>query len=131
MSDEAYLAERYGRTSPTARRWGLVALVAAGAVALAVALWVAVVFARVPVRWDDVGYRIGTDEVEVTFDVVMAPGTRASCRVQALDQSYGQVGVVDVEVGPSELRATRHVVTVPIVQEAVTGHVDTCTKIKD
>ncbi|NLF04255.1 MAG: DUF4307 domain-containing protein [Actinomycetales bacterium] len=128
-TDEEYLAERYGR-SPSARaqRLGRVGIGLLALVGLAVALWVAVAFADQPVRWDDVGYRVdGPASTQITFDVIMDPGTTATCRVQALSSSYAQVGVLDVAVGPADTRTSRYVETIPTAEEAVTAIVDTCT----
>lgn len=128
-TDETYLAERYGRSpSALARRLGRVGIGLLALVALGVAVWVSLVFANQPVRWDDVGYRVdGPASTEITFDVTMAPGSTAQCRVQALSSSYAQVGVLDVVVGPSERRSTRYTETIATAEEAVTAVVDTCT----
>lgn len=127
--DEEYLAERYGRTASAARRRAALAgLGVLGVVGLGVVVWIGLLFARQPVRWDDVGYKVESPtSVTVVFDVTMAPGTTATCRVEALAQSYAQVGVLDVVVGPSEHRTTRYTETIPTAQEAVTAVVDTCT----
>jgi len=128
-TDEEYLADRYGRsTSARARRLGRAGIGLLGLVGLGVALWVAVSFADQPVRWDDVGYRVdGPASTQITFDVIMAPGEVATCRVQALSSSYAQVGVLDVVVGPADRRTSRYVETIPTAEEAVTAIVDTCT----
>ncbi len=128
-TDEAYLAERYGRSpSARARLLGRLGIGLLALVALGVAVWVALVFADQPVRWDDVGYRVdGPASTQITFDVIMAPGATAHCRVQALSSSYAQVGVLDVVVGPSEGRTSRYVETIATAEEAVTAIVDTCT----
>lgn len=128
-TDEAYLAERYGRApSPRARRLGRAGIVLLALVGLGVALWVALAFADQDVRWDDVGYRVdGPTSTQITFDVHMHPGDTATCRVQALSSNYAEVGVLDVVVGPSDRRTGRYVETIPTAEEAVTAIVDTCT----
>jgi hypothetical protein len=130
---EAYLAERYGTTTTPARRWvSRVALGVGALVALAVAVWVALVFANQPVRWDTIGYQVhDASRTDVTFDVIMAPGTVATCRVEALSESYAQVGVADVVVGPSQYRVTRFVESIPTAEEAVTALVDRCDLVED
>ena len=128
-TDEAYLAQRYGTTTSPRARWAWRIGIGMGAVVgLAVAVWVALVFAIQPVRWDTIGYKVNdATSTEITFDVITDPGTVAHCRVQALSASYAQVGVVDAVVGPSELRVTRYVQTIPTAEEAVTALADTCT----
>jgi len=128
-TDEAHLAERYGRSpSARARLLGRIGIGLLALVALAVAVWVAVAFADQPVRWDDVGYRVdGPASTQITFDVTMSPGASGTCRVQALSTSYAQVGVLDVVVGPSDRRTTRYTETIATAEEAVTAIVDTCT----
>jgi len=132
-SDEAYLADRYGRSSSAlARRLGRLGIALLALLALAAAIYVALVFARVPVRWDDVGFKVeGPSSTQITFDVTMRPGAQAVCRVQALSSSYAEVGVLDVPVGPSEHRTSRYVETIPTAEEAVTAVVDTCTLVED
>lgn len=128
-TDEAYLAERYGRSSSAfARRLGRAGIGVVALVALGVTVWVALVFADQPVRWDDVGYRVDSAaSVEITFDVTMQPGSTAQCRLQALSSNFAQVGVLDVVVGPSDRLTSRYVETIPTAEEAVTAIVDTCT----
>ncbi|GEL94919.1 DUF4307 domain-containing protein [Cellulomonas composti] len=120
-------AGRYGpersRRSP--------ALIAAIAVAVVVGLvvvtWLAIGAARDPVQWKDVGFVVhDAGSVEVTFEVTKASDATATCRVQALSQSYAEVGVVDVEVGPGA-RSQRVTTTVPTAELAVTGTVESCT----
>lgn len=127
--DEAYLAQRYGTTTSPRARWAWrLGIGVAAAVGLAVAIWVALVFAIQDVRWDTIGYKVhDASSTDVTFDIIMDPGTVATCRVQALSASYAQVGVADVVVGPSEYRVTRYVESIPTAEEAVTALVDTCT----
>jgi len=87
----------------------------------------------VPVDWDDVGFRVDGDaQVEVTFDVVRAdPSRPATCRVEALNQSYAQVGVRTVEVAPSEHRRVRLTVPVATSETAVTGTVSSCRLVDE
>ncbi len=121
-------AGRYG-PAPTARavtwrRLGLVALVLA---ALAVLAWVGAATLRDPVQWQDVGYHVAdSTSISVTFDVTKSPSASATCRVEALSESYAQVGVLDVAVGPGTTNTQRVTVTLPTSQTAVTGTVRSC-----
>jgi hypothetical protein len=121
-------AGRYG-SAPTARavRWrraGLVVLVLA---ALAVLAWVGIHTLRDPVQWRDVAYHVNdATSVDVTFDVTKSPSASATCRIHALSQSFAEVGVADVAVGPGTTSTQRLTVHVPTSELAVTGTVATC-----
>lgn len=121
-------AGRYGppATARTVmwRRVGLAALVLA---AVAVLAWVGVYMLRDPVQWRDVGYHVnGSNSIDVTFDVTKSPSASATCRVHALSQSFAEVGVQDVPVGPGTTSTQRVTVTIPTSETAVTGTVVTC-----
>ncbi|MFC8193535.1 DUF4307 domain-containing protein [Cellulomonas sp. NPDC057328] len=122
---------RYG-PEPTAatrrlQRWGLAAAVV---VAMLVLGWIGAGVLRDPVQWKTIGFRVdGAGSTQVTFDVTTDPGVGATCRVQALSESYAQVGVRDVEVPPADERTRRVTVTVSTVQEAVSATVDACTPL--
>ncbi|ACQ79337.1 hypothetical protein Bcav_1077 [Beutenbergia cavernae DSM 12333] len=121
----AYLAERYGAPrDPRRTRRLLVVVVAALVVLGGVAVtWVALAQARVEIRTRDVGYEIISDErTDITFDVIRSdPSTTVRCAAQALDRGFGQVGVAEVVVGPSDRTATRVTVEVATIQRASNG----------
>ena len=95
--------------------------------ALAVLAWVGSWMLRDPVQWRDVGYHVnGATSIDVTFDVTKSTSASATCRVRALSQSYAEVGVADVPVGPGTTSTQRLTVTVPTSERAVTGTVDSC-----
>lgn len=124
----AMLAERYG-TVPVARArlWTRLLIVVVAVAGTAVVVWVGLGMASAPVRWTDVGYQVhGSQLTDVTFEVVMEPGTVAECRVQALSESYAQVGVRDVVVGPSQAQVVRATESISTSEEAVTAIVDSC-----
>lgn len=146
------LAERYGRArpgSPQAAAPGAedpwdeaegvrprpklsvgarIAVALALAAGVAIAAWFTIVDTqRDPVTFTDVGFSVvSVEEVEVTFDVSMPPGTEAVCTVTALSRSFAEVGAVDVEVGADAARTTRHTVTIATTELATTGVVDHC-----
>lgn len=121
-------AGRYGReATPRARRRGVVALWLLGLVGLGAALWIGLGVAGSPVTWDDVGFSLEDDRVEVVFDVHRTdPSVTVRCRVEALSQQYAQVGVVTVDVAPSQERTRRLTVDVATAEPAVTGVVESC-----
>ncbi|WP_318842864.1 DUF4307 domain-containing protein [Myceligenerans pegani] len=131
------LADRYGRpargTGPSGRprlsTGARIAIGAALAAGVAGAAWFAWSDAqRNPVSFRDIGFSVeSAEQVSVTFDVMMPPGTTAVCTITALDPSYAEVGSLDVEVGPGERDAIRVTAEVRTTQEATTGVVDHCS----
>jgi len=121
-------AGRYG-PEPSARR-RLAARVGTGLLALlavVTAVWIGLGNAAAPVTWDDVGYTVrGPERVDVTFRVTKDPDATARCTVTALSQSYAEVGVVQVDVGPADGRTVERTVEVGTQELAVTGVVDRC-----
>jgi hypothetical protein len=146
------LAERYGRARPGSQQaaalpgddpWdesdgvrprpklsvgARIAVALALAAGVAIAAWFTIVDAqRDPVTFADVGFSVvSAEEVDVTFDVSMPPGTEAVCTVTALSKNFAEVGAVDVEVGPEAARTTRHTVNIATTELATTGIVDHC-----
>lgn len=131
-------ADRYGtaRAGQDGRQdgrrpLGTGAKVAIG-VALAAAVGVAAWFSveqtrRDPVTVEMVGFDVrDAEQVDVTFQVHMPPGTTAVCEVEALAQSYAQVGTIEVPVGPAEQQTSTYSVTVRTSEEATTAVVDSC-----
>lgn len=120
---------RYDRQAGPLRRRLLWVLAAVGAVlALAIGGWYAWGVFHDPVQWQDVGFHVDDDRsIQVTFDVIKAPGSTVTCRVHALSHSFGEVGVTDVEVGPASTRTQRVTVAVATSELAVTGTVDRCS----
>lgn len=122
-------ADRYGtRPRRALGTRGRVAVVAALAAAVGVTAWFAVEQTRSePVTAEVVGFDApGPEQIEVTFQVHMPPGSTAVCTVEALASSYAQVGTLDVPVGPVDGTTSTHVVTVSTSEQATTGVVDDC-----
>lgn len=125
------LASRYGIVDPRKNRVKWRIAISLGAVLfLAVALWAAYNLSRTDVSWNDIGYSVhDAGSVSVDFNVTMEPGTSARCSIEALNANFAQVGLIDVEIPPSEKLTTRHNVTVATQELAVTGIVNTCVVI--
>jgi len=119
---------RYGPppTPQTHRRrrvWLLVAAVAG----LALVVWVALNVASRPVSWKDVGFHVeGPEAIEVTFEVTKPRADTVVCAVHALSESYAEVGVRMVTVGPADEATQRVTATVQTTELAVSGTVDRC-----
>lgn len=130
--DQTPLRPPPGRYAPVPderrARAGRAALWALGALGVAGALWIGFGAARTPVTWTDVGFTIdGAEQVEVVFDVArIDPSVPVRCSVQALNQQYAQVGLVEVDVPPATTTAVRLRTVVRTSEQAVTGIVDTC-----
>lgn len=124
---------RYGPPAdPRARRRWVIALWALGVAGVGLAVWLGLRVADTPVTWQDVGFRLEADQVEVVTDVTRTdPSVAVSCRIEALSRSHAQVGVVVVDVPPSEARTVRLTTTVRTSSPAVTGVVDQCWAPED
>jgi len=120
---------RYGPVpNERSRRRKVVAIWGAGIIGLGLAIWLGLIAAAAPVTWKDVGFTVdGSDQTEIVFDVIRTdPSTPVSCRVQALDTTYAQVGVRTVDVAPGERQAQRERAVIATSGLATTAVVDTC-----
>lgn len=120
-------AGRYGRPAgPGRRRAARVAMIALGVLAVALAAWLAL--GGDGLTWKMVGFRVdGPTSTQVTFDVTKDADATVTCRVQALSESYAEVGVQTVEVGPAGTATQRVTTTVPTSELAVSAVVESCT----
>lgn len=122
-------AGRYG-SEPSARRRRsvVVAFAVAGALVVALVIWIGAGVLQDPVQWKDVGYSVqGPERIDVTFDVVKDPSATAECTVHALSKGFVEVGLLRVTVGPGAARIQRQTVTLTTQELAVTGLVKTCS----
>lgn len=129
--ETALPAGRYGtaptRPSPRRRARQVAALVVAVLVLAVFAVWMARGVLGDPVQWKTVGFHVADEtSTDVTFDVTKDPRATVTCRVQALSESYGEVGVRSVEVGPAEERTQRVTATVRTTGLAVSATVLGC-----
>jgi len=126
-------AGRYG-PEPTARsaRRARIGIVAAAVVGLAVVVWIGLSMAGKPVSFKDVGFHVdGSRSVDVTFEVTKPKESTVTCTLTALSESYAEVGVRTVEVGPADTATRRVTATVQTTELAVTGIVDSCALVED
>lgn len=126
-------AGRYG-PEPTTRsaRRGRIGIVAAAVAGLAVVVWIGVGQAGQPVSFKDVGFDVdGSRAVDVTFEVTKPREATVTCTVTALSESYAEVGVRTVEVGPADAATRRVTVPVQTTELAVTGIVESCELVED
>ena len=124
-------AGRYG-PEPTAarRRLTVVAIAVLAAVGLAVVVVIGLRYACEPVRHKVVGFDVvDSERVDVTFELSMDPGTTARCTIDALAESYAQVGTLDVTVGPVDTLESRWTATVATSELATTGVIESCAVV--
>ena len=120
-------ADRYGKPL-VGRRTARVLLALAVAVFMAVVLYVGIQVASPEVRSEMLSYEhLADDSIGVDFAVTMAPGTEASCQIQALNKGRAQVGFVEVEIPSQQSRRTAHHVEISTQGEAVSAEVVSCS----
>lgn len=99
---------------------GLAALVATAA-------WFGWGQAAAPVRWQDVGFSIpSSTEATVTYDVYLYTDEPVVCYLEALNTSYGEVGVATQDVDPADGSEQRLTTAMSTVEEATTALVNFC-----
>lgn len=126
----ALLADRYGRRSDGgARRLRARVLIGVLAVAgIAVLVWIAIDMFAPTVDSRDVGFHVvDAESVRVTFDVTKPAERTAMCTLEALSTGYGQVGLLEVEIGPQSAGTVRITSEVATSELATTGLVRACT----
>jgi hypothetical protein len=124
------LAARYGRTPRARRRTLAIGISAAVAVAVVVILWVVwagLDSASPTVDAQDIGYsRISDDQVEVRWQLTVAPGHEAWCTVKALDEHFEIVGWKTVHIPASDRELRAFAETVRTVSPFNTGLISKC-----
>ena len=114
------------RPAPGTGRWWVVGIVGGGIIT-ALAVWLALANSVGRVTWVDTGYKVVDDRsVRVEVDVHRPSGEAVTCQVNALDESFGVVGTLEVRVPASIERSVHQVVVVRTAARAVTGTVKSC-----
>jgi hypothetical protein len=127
-------AGRYGpAVTPVQRRRRILVTAAVAAVlGIATVVWAGSAVVGVPVRTQDVGFRVVDDgAVDVTFIVVREPGAVVRCRVRALSPSFAEVGARDVTVAATPHRSVEVTTRVATSERATTGLVQRCRPVGD
>ena len=116
------------RPAPGTGRWWVVGIIGVG-LATAVAVWLALANSVGKVTWIDTGYKVIDDRsVRVQFDVTRPANTAVTCRVEALDKTFGVVGAIEVKVPGSKETTVGRQEVIRTAARAVTGTVKDCTK---
>lgn len=114
------------RPTPGTGRWWVVGIVGC-TLGSALAIWLGLANSVGQVTFTDTGFKVVDDRsVRVEFDVHRSPGQAVTCRVRALDQAFGVVGVVTVDVPPTQERSIHQETVVRTTSRAVTGVVESC-----
>lgn len=122
------VSARYARPPRRVSR----SLLVAGGVLAAVLAFASVTAAVLAddVRWRDVGFDVVSEQrVAVTFEVYGDAGDTVRCQVRAADTRYGDVGQVEVDLGPLPARGLVQTVEVRTVAPAVSASVRTCVRL--
>ncbi|MGO4343025.1 DUF4307 domain-containing protein [Pedococcus sp. 2YAF34] len=115
------------RPAPGTGRWWVVGIIGC-TIGVGLAVWLGLANSLGAITATDTGYKVLDDRsVRVEFDVHRPAGEAVTCRIQALDATFGVVGVTDVDVPASDERSVHKVVVVRTASRAVTGVVDSCT----
>lgn len=119
------------RPAPGTTRWWVVGILGC-LVAVGVIIWWGITSTTGSVRPEVTGYRVESDTaIVVEYDLHRPAGTAVICRVSALDGGRNRVGTVEDAI-PAEGAASVHrVVALRTSVRAVTGVVDTCTRVLD
>jgi Domain of unknown function (DUF4307) len=124
------LDSRYGRTPQRRRRSRLLAIVAAASVVVVVIAWVIWVGLFGPgasLENRDIGYElVGSDGVDVRYEVTVDTGRSVSCAVQALAEDFSIVGWKVVDLPPSQQLTRQFRTDLRTTEPAVTGLIYRC-----
>ena len=117
------------RPAPGTGRWWVVGTLGCLA-AVAVIVWWGIVSTTGSVRPEVTGYAVESDRlVLVEYDLHRPEGVAVVCRVDALDGSKARVGTVEDSIPAQGPTAVHREVRVRTSARAVTGVVDSCTRV--
>ncbi|MDN4474087.1 DUF4307 domain-containing protein [Demequina zhanjiangensis] len=121
-------SEGSGALPQLSRRGWILAIAGVLALVAAVSVYAVASNQAEPVRFRDVGFSVvDQHEITATFDVFLYADGVASCTVRALNSSYGEVGVVTVDVDSVDGSEQRIDTSIATTEEAVTASVHSCT----
>lgn len=124
------LNARYGRTTNRRRRNLIFAVVFGGVILIvfaAWAIWVGLFQPTASITFDSTGQsRVSANELKVTWQLSVDPGTPTECAIQALDANFGIVGWKIVSLPASTLSSRSLSTVVRTAQTARAGNVYQC-----
>lgn len=119
-----------GTLTPGGSKFAMVIGVIAVAASVAYMAWWA--FSTPTVRGKDVGFKIVSSELtQMTFDVAKPEDRTVICSIDALSQSYAQVGTRDVVIGPADIFEQRFTVDIRTSEMPVSATVESCTLVEE
>ena len=117
------------RPAPGTARWWVIGVVGCLA-AVGVIVWWGVVTTVGGVTPEVTGYRVDSDTaVTVEYDLHRPAGVAVVCRINALDSGRNRVGTVEDSVPAQGPASVHRVVSLRTTVRAVTGVVDSCTRV--
>ena len=124
------LDARYGRTASSSKRTRLIAIGTGILFVLVFGAWLwwgGLLEAPAQFEARDIGHEIvSSSEVSITWQFTAEPGTEAKCALQALNEQFGIVGWVVVDVPASDERIRRLTETVRTAEPAINGLIYRC-----
>ena len=117
------------RPAPGTAHWWVIGVVGCLA-AVGVIVWWGVVTTVGGVTPEVTGYRVESDTaVTVEYDLHRPAGVAVVCRINALDSGRNRVGTVEDSVPAQGPASVHRVVSLRTTVRAVTGVVDSCTRV--
>jgi hypothetical protein len=114
------------RPAPGTARWWVVGTLGI-LLGCAMAVWFGLAGTVGRPSWTLVGYRVIDDRaVDVTYVVSPPAGRGATCLIQAMDQSFATVGLLEVHI-PASVAPAQRTTRVRTTTRAVTGVVRSCS----
>ena len=94
----------------------------------AMAVWFGLASTLGKPSWTTLGYHVIDDRtVDVTYLVSRPTGRHVTCVIRALDQGFGTVGQLEVDISGSADRSVKRTTRVHTTNRAVTGLVKSCS----
>jgi hypothetical protein len=119
------------RPAPGTTRWWVVGIVGCLA-AVGVIVWWGIASTAGSVRPEVTAYQVQSDtSILVEYDLHRPAGVAVVCRITALDGGRNRVGTVEDAVPAEGPSSVHRVVTLRTSVRAVTGVVDSCTRVLD
>ncbi|MFV0461603.1 MAG: DUF4307 domain-containing protein [Nostocoides sp.] len=114
------------RPTPGQGRWWVVGVIGIGLMVAAI-VWLGIANTRAAVIPKVTAYQVTSDsEIVVDFDVHRPANTATTCTVVALDDRFGTVGTLPVNVPASSARDIHQQVVVTTTHRAVSADVKRC-----
>jgi hypothetical protein len=115
------------RPAPGTARWWVVGTIGI-TLGCAMAIWLGLANTVGRPSWSDLSYHVVDDSaVDVTYVVGLPAGRSVTCAIQALDKSFGTVGVVEVRIPAAAASSVQRTTRVRTTSRAVTGVVSSCS----